>query len=144
MAAEGKVCPNSPAACGLGSKARQGTGWVCCLTSPCAASRGVQLLPCGGVSPGQQQEKARWCCCAGVGGLIGHLGDGLKARLLSLWKVTHIPRKIYVLSFLHWCSGCCVTLAEEPVWVRVSWSQCSCRWATEWLLSSTPEQCPVS
>lgn len=38
------------------------------------------MLPCGGVSPGQQQEKAGWWCCAGVGVLIGHVGDGMKAR----------------------------------------------------------------
>lgn len=43
-------------------------------------AEGCKVLPCGGVSPGQQQEKAGWWCCAGVGVLIGHVGDGMKAR----------------------------------------------------------------
>lgn len=68
------------------------------------------MLPCGGVSPGQQQEKAGWGCCAGVGVLIGYLGDGMKA----LWKkkVVHTPKKsVSFFSCTDACLGCCVTLS---------------------------------
>lgn len=55
------------------------------------------MLPCGGVSLGQQQEKAGWWCCAGVGELIGKLGDGLKARpgplvLVDKELCQHMPK----------------------------------------------------
>lgn len=77
------------------------------------------MLPGGSVSPGQQQEKAGWWCCAGVRGLIGHLGDGLKARpgpLVLMEKELHICLKNPVsflsctdarVAVLHWVRSHC-------------------------------------
>lgn len=89
-------------------------------------------------------SRKRWWCCAGVGGLIGHLGGGLKARPgpLALMEKHICLKKKKSVSFLS-CTDARVAVLH---WLR---SQCECGWAegsapAGGLLSSTPDQCPVS
>lgn len=104
-------------------------------------AEGCKVLPCGAVSPGQQQEKAGWCCCAGVGGRWAESETWPSCPCGK--RVTHMPKKslypfflaLAVLGLLCYTGWGASVSVLKPVLLQGT---------TVWLLSSTPEQCPVS
>lgn len=84
------------------------------------------MSACRGVGQvGEQQEKPGWQSCAGVGGLVGWLGDGMKARdLWCLWKkrVKHMPIKSGSFYFLALMLG---LLCHTELGARLCGSGCA-------------------
>lgn len=127
------------APCGLGEPGTPSHWQNLLSVLPCGASRGVQ-------------DVAVWRCqpwtAAGRGTVVVLCWSGRADRASGRWaeskawtssscgkRVTHMPKKS--VSFF----SCTDTWVAVLHWVG---SQCSCRWTTVGLLSSTPEQCPVS